>query len=337
MLLDGALGTQLAARGFELEAPLFSARALLDAPELLAEVHLDYLRAGAQILSTASFGLHAGALARAGLGERGPELARRSVELLEQVRRRIIVDDREAAKFRVAASISPLPAAGSPLPATGEDPRSPEIARAEYRALADELIAAGADLILLETFTAVDQARLALEALAEVELPVWLAIVAGLPPPGGLGRPDGSRLLAGDSFDELAALLDPSPAHRRPDALLLNCTQIDAVPAGLDALSAAVGARPLPLGLYPHLGKRRWDGLWVEQIVGPEAFAEQIEHWLRRAARPVLGSVHPRAPLAIVGACCGSSPAYIAALKRRLQPDEDARSRAFLRLAELLP
>ncbi|PRP96187.1 homocysteine S-methyltransferase family protein [Enhygromyxa salina] len=313
VLLDGAMGTELAERGFELRGPLFSARALLDAPELVEQIHWDYLCAGAQVLTTNSFGLHAASLAKAGVAERQAELARRSVEVLEQVRTRARARGSDMTRFRIAGSIPPRPPGGERA-----------LARAEYRAYADGLADAGVDLLLLETFTNVDAARLALEGLAGVELPVWLSVVAGLPTPGQ-SAPDGTRLISGDSFEDLGQLLR-SETHRVPDALLINCTQIDAVPAALDALIRASAELELPLGFSPHLGRRRYDGVWIDRIIGPKVFAAQIQAWMK---------VRPR--LIIAGACCGSRPDYIAAMQHSLMPSEAAREQAFVRLAQLLP
>ncbi|KIG18091.1 Homocysteine S-methyltransferase [Enhygromyxa salina] len=308
------MGTELAERGFELRPPLFSARALLDAPELVEQIHWDYLCAGAQVLTTNSFGLHAASLAAAGIGERQAELVRRSVQLIERVRARALAEQPaepgpSSARFRIAGSIPPRVRAGERA-----------LGRAEYRAYANALITSGVDLLLLETFTNVDDARVALEGLVGVELPVWLSVVAG-----GTARSDGARLLGGDSFEDLAQLLR-SETHRVPDALLINCTQIDAIPAALDAMIQASADVGLPLGLRPHLGRRRYDGVWIDRIVEPEVFAGQIQAWMRT-----------RPQLIIAGACCGSRPDYIAATQRALMPSEAAREQAFVRLAELVP
>jgi homocysteine S-methyltransferase len=309
VLLDGAMATELAERGFELRAPLFSARALDDAPELIEQIHMDYLRAGAQVLRCNSFGLHVSTLAAAGLAHRQAELLRIAVALPDAVRRR------ERSQVRIAGSIPPRPRANQ------SDP--PELARAEYLRYAELLVEAGADLILLETFTHVDEARLALEGLAEISLPVWLAIVAGAPVPGSR-RPDGTRLLGGDELALLGAILRGRDL-RRPDVVLLNCTQIDAVPAALDAMLAEIDPE-IPLGLYPHLGKQRYDGVWIDRIVEPDVFAEQVRAWM-----------HSRTRFVVAGACCGSRPAYIEALQRWLQPDAADRQEAFVRLAQLIP
>lgn len=309
ILLDGAMATELAERGFELRGPLFSARALLEAPELVEQIHADYLQAGAQILTSNSFGLHASTLAAAGLAQRQEQLVGLAVALPDAVRRRA------RSRVRIAGSIPPRPRV------LRADP--PELARAEYRRYAELLVEAGADLILLETFTHLAQVRLALEGLAEIPVPVWLSVVAGVAVPGS-SRPDGTRLLGGEEVASLGELLQ-SASVRQPDVLLLNCTQIDAVPAALDAMLEATEPS-LPLGLYPHLGKAAYDGTWVDRIVEPDVFAEQILAW-----------VQPRPRFEVVGACCGSRPSYIEALQRWLQPDADAREQAFVRLAEQIP
>ena len=319
VLLDGALGTQLAARGFELLAPTYSARALLDAPELVAAIHGDYLRAGAQVLTTNSFGLHASTLARAGIAELQGPLARRSVEILTHVRQLALADEPGLARFRVAGSIPPRPRADSTP--------DPSLAQAEYRGYAECLATAGADLILLETFTSLAEAELALAGVSELGLPVWLSIVAGAPAHHeGRGRLDGTRLIEGESIRAIANLVT------RVDALLINCTRIDAVPAALDTLIAASEARPdLPLGLLPHLGYPTPDGGWLDRIVEPKLFAAQMRAWLVREPATA------RARFELAGACCGSQPADIASLRDQLQPDESERERAWTRLAELIP
>lgn len=309
VLLDGAMATELADRGFELRPPLFATQALLDAPMLVESIHADYIAAGAQVLTTNSFGLHAATLAEAGLAQRQAQLVRLAVALPTMMR----IDAR--ASVRIAGSIPPRP--------RGRASDPPELARAEYRRFADLLVEHGADLVLLETFTRVDEVRLALEGLEGFEAPVWLAVVAGVPVSGSR-RPDGTRLLEGDPFAALGELLRDA-GLRRPDVLLLNCTQIDAVPAALDTMLGAIDEE-IPLGLYPHLGRHRYDGVFIDRIVEPDVFAEQILAWM-----------HSRPRFVVAGACCGSRPAYIEALQRWLQPDARARERAFVRLAQLIP
>lgn len=150
-LLDGAMGTELSRRGFEIRAPLWGARAIEDAPALVVEIHAEYAGAGAHALATASFGLdaeHAG-------------LAAASVGLI-----------REAAPE--------LPCIGSIGPA---DPaRSVAEQREHYTALGRALQDAGADALFAETQTSRAGAQLAVESLRQFDLPVWAALACN---PGG--------------------------------------------------------------------------------------------------------------------------------------------------------
>lgn len=322
ILLDGALATELVRRGFALSEPRLVARALDEAPDLLTAIHLDYVRAGAQVVSTNSFELHARKLAAVGHGERQRELAEISVAVIEAARAQARVEDLALASFRVAGSIPPVPPTSD-----GAEPNG-ELDRAEYRSLANALVSAGADLILFETFWTAEQAQWALEAVAGIGVPVWLAVAAGRPRALPTERPDGSRLVGGDPLEDLFDRLADLEPDAQPDALLINCTQIDAVPEAVATLTRLADARAstCALGLYPHLGRARHDGVWIDRIVEPRVFAEQMQAWVDRWPA-----------LSVVGACCGSTPDYIAALRRCAQPTDHARRSAGVRLAELVP
>ncbi len=147
-LLDGAMGTELARRGFELRAPLWGARAIADAPEMVVAIHAEYAAAGAEILVTASFGLDAQHAA----------LAATSVGLARQAGPH-------------------LPCAGSIGPA---DPsRTLAERREHYTALGSALQAAGATAMFAETQTSLAGARLAAACLRPLGLPVWVALACG--------------------------------------------------------------------------------------------------------------------------------------------------------------
>lgn len=153
-LLDGAMGTELAQRGFELRAPLWGARAIEDAPALVVAIHASYVAAGAEALVTASFGLDA----------RHASLATASVALARQA----------------AAN---LPCIGSIGPA---DPSHSTARRREhYTALGRALKDGGASALFAETQTSVAGARIASTSLRQFGLPLWVAIACG---------PDGKSL-----------------------------------------------------------------------------------------------------------------------------------------------
>src|SRR5258708_14359426 len=83
ILLDGAPGAELNRRGVSTELPLWSARALLDAPAALSQIHADYVRAGAEMLTADTFRTHRRSLARGGhaYAERAAQLTPPAVGL----------------------------------------------------------------------------------------------------------------------------------------------------------------------------------------------------------------------------------------------------------------
>src|SRR5512135_2602497 len=84
LLLDGATGTELQRRGVDTTLPLWSARALLQAPAVLHAIHGDYIAAGADIITTNTFRTHRRTLTRAGLGDRTRELTQLAVRLARE-------------------------------------------------------------------------------------------------------------------------------------------------------------------------------------------------------------------------------------------------------------
>jgi len=160
----------------------------------------------------------------------------------------------------------------------------PRIAEAEHRELARALAQAGCDLLLVETVVAADEGLAAVRAAAATGLPVWVAALA---------MQDGSMR----SGDDLRAFFrDARSAGAR--AALINCVP----PAGVDAGLGAAAASGLPFGAYAHMGEVDPHSGWpVTPVLSPEDYAARAAGWLGRGA-------------SILGGCCGTTPAHIAAL-----------------------
>ena len=305
IVLDGATGTEIERLGLPLQPPLWSAQALIDDPALVRSIHRAYAEAGAQVLTSNSFRTHARNLGE--LAHRAAELTTLSVQLARDARDAHARVDREAAGIRIAGAISPLADCFRPDDSPGS------AAGPEHRAIACQLVDAGADLLLIETMGRVDEARAAVAACQDLGRPIWLAVVT---------RIDG-HLLAGNSFTDLLADL----ADLELQALLINCSDLTHLAAALPALCHAAAVRPdLLLGCYPHTGHHDLEHGWQTHAVTAEQFADELATWADRLPQ-----------LALLGGCCGSTPAWIAALADRLQPHPEARSEAFARLAALVP
>ena len=174
LLLDGATGTELQRRGVDTGLPLWSARALIEAPEVLQAIHADYINAGADIITTNTFRTQRRTLERAGIGSRARELTQLAVQIAREAAQSV---DR---KIFVAGSISPLEDCYAPerVPPDGD-------LWIEHAELARDLAQAGCDLLLVETMNTIREAVIAARCAAVTGLPVCVSFVvgpAGLPP-----------------------------------------------------------------------------------------------------------------------------------------------------------
>jgi S-methylmethionine-dependent homocysteine/selenocysteine methylase len=259
-LLDGALGTELGRRGVETRGGLFSAAALLDerGRATLRAVHREYVDAGAQVITAATFRTNRRALAAAGLESRFPELARLAVR-----------EAREAAgtRARVAGSMAPLEDCYRP----DLRPAPPQAAR-EHLEHAQALAGAGCDLLLVETVAAADEGLAAVAAAAATGLPVWVAAMAA---------PHGTMLDGSD----LAAFFRRAVAAGAT-AAVVNCTP----PDGVDLALGAAASAGVPFGAYAHLGEVDPAVPWGNApVLDPAEYARRALRWIERGASIVGG------------------------------------------------
>ncbi len=284
LLLDGATGTELNRRGVSTDLPLWSARALLDAPGVLRQIHADYVRAGAELITANTFRTHRRTLARAGLGARAAELTTSAVRLA----RAAIAEAHPGSDHAcyVAGSLAPL-----------EDCYSPELVppqaecEAEHAEMAQHLAAAGVDVILVETMNTIREARAAVRAARATGLPVLVGFVC---------RSD-DRLFSGESVTDAVRAIVPLGVA----GLLINCTPSATIQAPFGELCSAVRAQParVPItGLYANIGHTDAVTGWTNTAdVGPLEYAQLASGWLAQGAN-------------LIGGCCGTTPAHIAAL-----------------------
>lgn len=250
LFLDGATGTELERRGFSLVAPGWSATAIEESPELLIEIHREYMQAGSNIVTANTFRTHARNLsgtrwsgqARA-LTERAVTLARSGIQGMAYV----------------AGSVAPL-----------EDCYAPELTPSnvelltEHRAHVRNLADAGVDLLLIETQITIREALTAATACREIGLPFLVSFTVGR----------NGALLSGESLEEAARELIPF----KPSAVLVNCLPAMEVLGRLQALRAV--AEALPLGAYANTGRLLGDGTWeATESVNPAVYAEFAAEW----------------------------------------------------------
>jgi S-methylmethionine-dependent homocysteine/selenocysteine methylase len=250
LVLDAAMGTELLARGALLPAPLWSAQALLDAPELVEAIHRENAEAGADVLTIASFRLH------------GRNLGGFSCSLSQAALLARAVNAARRAGVWISGSLAPLEDCYRP----DLVPKQENILFSEHAGMAAALAAAGVDLILVETMNTVREAVAAARGAAATGLPFVVSCVT-----------DGNgRLLSGEPVEDFArALLSlPSP----PDALGVNCVAARSLAGGLARLAAA--APGVPLAAY---------GNTFGASVTPGDYAALAAEWVALGARLVGG------------------------------------------------
>ena len=260
LVLDGATGTELARRGVSVALPLWSASAISDAPDILRDIHADYVEAGAELITANTFRTHARSLAKGGLGTRAAELTAQAVEAAREC---------AGGWAWVLGSQAPLEDCYRPDLAPDDD----ALAR-EHAQHAEHLAKADVDAILVETQNTIREAAAAAKAASSTGLPVLVSFACGT---------DG-RLLSGETVTEAARAVLPF----KPVALLVNCTSTPTLIAPLKELLAA--APGLHVGGYGNVGHAAPDGSWVSDgVEDPAAYAAFAEAWLKAGARIVGG------------------------------------------------
>jgi homocysteine S-methyltransferase len=293
VLCDGAMGTVLYARGVFINR-CYDELNLSD-PALILSVHEEYLQSGAEILETNTFGANRFRLARHGLASRTAEINQAGVRLARQAAEHL--KDKQAGDAWVAGSVGPLGVHLEPLGKTGLDE-----ARAAFAEQIAALAEAGADMLMIETMPALNEAREALLAAKEVapELPVFAMITVD----------DDSNCLDGSTPSHAAELLTEWGA----DVIGCNCST--GPTTVLTAIEAMRAVTDVPLVAMPNAGMPR-------AVEGRNIYLCSPEYMASFARKAI------KAGAQYVGGCCGTTPNHIRAMKSAIRAiDAQTRNQA---------
>jgi len=287
VVLDGGLSTALEQQGADLGGALWTARLLGEAPERIAAAHRAYAEAGARVATTASYQASVEGLVAAGYdAAEARRLITRSVTVAQEVRDEL-ADTHPG--LLVAASVGPYGAYladGSEY--TGRYGVSAARLRGFHESRLELLVAAGPDLLAVETIPDVDEAEVLVALLDQLDVPAWFSFSVR-----------GDTTSAGQPLPEAYAVLSGS---RAVVAAGVNCSEQGDV---LGAVRTAVATTGLPAVAYPNRGgswnadTKTWD------YAGPLDL-DLVEAWITAGAR-------------LVGGCCGTGPADIALLAERVR------------------
>jgi homocysteine S-methyltransferase len=287
LLCDGAMGSMLYSRGVFINRCYDELN--VTQPELVREVHLEYLQAGARVIETNTFGANRVRLERHGLEDRATEFNRAGMKLARECVNQM--REKQGTQAFVAGAIGPM---GVRL---GDDAKVSEAEayaafREQVRALVEGGPGVGADLLIVETVMAMNEVELALR--------VAKAEGAGLPAVAMVTIGEDGNCLDGTSPEDAARLMDGWGA----DAVGCNCSEGPGIV--LATLERMRTATRLPLAAMPNAGApKAVEGRHL-YLTSPEYMASFAKRFVKAGAR-------------LVGGCCGTTPQHIRSMRGALR------------------
>jgi len=301
IILDGALGTELESRGYDVSGKLWSAQYLLDQPRIIQNVHESYVRAGSDIITTSSYQASIPAFIEAGLTtEKAYNLLKETVFLarkaIENTWQALSPEEQNQRLYPlVAGSVGPYAAYladGSEY--TGDYQLSEEEFQDFHRPRIQALLEAGSDLLAIETIPNGAEAEAILRLLAE-EFPqaeAYLSFVAQ----------SENAISDGTKIEELGNLAQESPQVL---TVGFNCTAPHLIAPLLDGLRQVCNK---PFLTYPNSGET-YNGLtktWHNDPEQERSLLENSKLWQEQGVQ-------------LFGGCCRTRPEDIAQLAKGLK------------------
>ncbi|MDE2857632.1 MAG: homocysteine S-methyltransferase family protein [Chloroflexota bacterium] len=287
ILLDGGMGQEIVNRGGKGGYGEWATAALHEDPDLVRQIHADYIGAGADVITTNTYGTTRARLRHVGIEDRLGELLRAAGQLACQAR-----DHSAKRDARIAASLPPLEASYA-----SEFTLSFAQMAEEFAELMD-LLEPYVDIFLGETLSTTFEAEAFLGAAAGRGKPVWLSLT--------LEDHGSTHLRGGAQLSDAIASIRISKLS--PDALLINCCTPDSITSAMPVLRAS----GMPFGAYANGFveiPESWDEaggvaqLSTRRDLSPEVYSADVARWMEAGA-------------AIVGGCCEVGPAHIARLRQ---------------------
>ena len=278
LVCDGAMGTYLNQKGISYDRSLDEL--CLSKPDLVGEIHREYIAAGAEIIETNTFGANRFRLAAQGLEDLVRGINIKAVRLAREAREISGVD------VLVAGSMGPL---GKPIEPLGKI-SAPE-ARAAFIEQAEALLEGGVDLLMIETISSLDEMVIAVEAIKAV---------TDLPTVAQMTFTTEGTTYFGTSPGEMAARILPLDV----DVIGTNCS---VGPQKMLEVVEQLAELGVPyISAQPNAGLPRYFGGRFVYLSSPGYFAEYARAFAKAGAR-------------LIGGCCGTTPEHVAAVSESLR------------------
>lgn len=279
ILIDGGTGTEVERRGVPQLKGAWNGGGALSHPDIVREIHEDYIRHGAEIIISNTFATARHTLADAGADHQFEAYNRRGVELACEARGKM-----QTPNVLVAGGISYWSFIGKhpPLDVLA-------LGIAEQAAIMAD---AGADLLMLEMMIDIDRMLVTLEAAQTSGLPVWVGFSCEPDESGAMCLYNGDKL-----EDALAAL-----AYKNVSLINIMHTDVKYVDKCLDIVENHWQGL---VGVYAHSGDFVDDKWIFESTISPTDYAAYSERWLKRKIQ-------------VIGGCCGIRPDHMEAVRKVL-------------------
>lgn len=286
-ILDGGVGQEIYIRAGKPQTPLWSTQVMIDAPQIVKDVHKDFMNAGATIITTNNYTCTPSRLKRDSQIELFEKLQLQALNLAVQARKELSLTE----DVSIAGCLPPL--IGSYV----VDKRTFSEIKNEYErivAIQDKYI----DIFLIETMSSIKEAKAAVEAAQKGSKPIWLSLT--------LCDTNPNELRSGESIKEAVEALE----NYSIDALLFNCSYPESIDQGIYSLRNL----NIPFGGYANAFTSinalkpgtTVDKLTARLDINEEKYAAHVMKWIQKGA-------------SIVGGCCEVGPSYITYIRNQLK------------------
>jgi homocysteine S-methyltransferase len=282
IIMDGGTGTELEKRGVPMEENGWSASSTITQPEILRQIHEEYIRAGADIIITNTFSTSRHVLNACNLADK--------FELINATAARIAVEARDNTADR------PIYIAGSISTTTfGKEQPPLAVALTNFNNQANILADNGVDFFVLEMMRDIEYTHIAHQAAKRTGLPVWIGYSTNVDDEGKV------QLTYAQGTIGLADVLKTLSVEETPLVSIMH-TLIEDIQPSLSVLKENWSGL---MGIYAHSGEFVMPNWQFIDIISPEAYAAEAQKWVAQGVQ-------------VIGGCCGIGPKHIRVLKEIL-------------------
>ena len=303
LVLDGAIGTEITRLGAPAHPIAWTAEALFTHPHTVRHMHERYIKAGADIIMTNTFGSHRDVLEASGYGTQVREANIRAVYLAQEAVARAAggrsvyiagsISDRHVGREVHTGALRAMSGDGYHL--------DPVVKQAYYDEMVDHLAEMGVDFFLLENLSDQPARKMCLDAVKRTGLPAWSSV-------SSLYEEDDQLLLSDRGRNDLTLdeSLDEILSWGGQSGMTIMHAEIPETTLGLEVLREKWDG---PMAAYPDSLRPDWLTTWqdlsIQNAESPQAFLAEAKKWVEMGVQ-------------VIGTCCGFGAEYIEPLKEGL-------------------